>query len=91
MTTATKTQAVPKFSDRVRFNWGYHDAASDAGRGQARETAMGGPQNPRRVSREYDAAYYDGYVCGISDTANGIDTASSTSAWLRSGNDPAEA
>lgn len=63
-----KTKKDEKFSDRVRFNWGYHDAYSDKLRGHPRTTVWTGKQNIKTVSREFDPAYYHGYVMGLKET-----------------------
>jgi hypothetical protein len=69
------------FDDRVRFNWGYHDAASDAKRGQARKTVLNGGQDVRTVSREFDEAYYDGYLAGLRHWNDWEYNGDSTAAW----------
>lgn len=79
-----KNKQAAKFSPRVRFNWGYHDGASDAGRGQAREVVEVGQQSIKVVSKEYDAAYFHGYAAGVAAQGNGDYVANgcrSTVAW----------
>lgn len=61
MTTATKT----KFSDRVRFNWGFHDATFDAERGKPKAVVDAGEQGMSQVSRTFDRFYADGYAQGL--------------------------
>lgn len=76
-----KRKQKPFFEDRIRFNWGYHDAAHDVMRGLYRCTGLYGPQSPQYVSRQYDAAYYEGYVRGIRDARNGAYAQNSEPAW----------
>ena len=68
------------FPDRVRFNWGFHDAAFDASRSNARITnsAM---QDIKHVSPSFDKSYHDGYEMGLIYVREGKDTNSSESAW----------
>ena len=47
-------QQVPKFDDRVRFNWGFHDGTHDASRGQATQ------QNGH-----FDGVYAAAYRLGV--------------------------
>jgi len=70
----------PVFSDRIRFNWGYHDARWERQRGTLRTTVTTGPQNLTQVSREYDAAYYQGYRHGAVSPEH---ETTSTPAWQR--------
>ena len=72
------------FEDRVRFNWGYHDAWGDARSDRVRQLSSFGPQSIRVVSGEYDRAYYDGYQAGIREFHAGVVyTESSEQAWKR--------
>jgi hypothetical protein len=66
------TQPTTHFSDRVRFNWGYHDGALDARRGK-----------PNRWGTEshYDAAYSDGYAAGFARADAGEPAGNSDHAW----------
>lgn len=73
------------FPDRVRFNWGYHDAGTESGWGRARKLVAGGPQTERTVSPDFDRAFADGYREGLSDVAEGRYSENSTEAWLRVG------
>jgi hypothetical protein len=69
-----------KFEDRVRFNWGYHDAVGDKAAGRARHLVESGPQDPKTVSRDFDMSYYSGYQAGLEETEyNGC----SEAAWKR--------
>ncbi len=78
----TKSAKKPAFEDRVRFNWGFHDGACDAaGPLGHREMHLKGEQNPKRVSREFDAAYYEGYLAGVLASKNGEYKGESTGAW----------
>jgi hypothetical protein len=44
----------PKFEDRVRFNWGFHDGTGDANGGKVRD-----------VRGHFDPVYADGYNRGV--------------------------
>jgi hypothetical protein len=48
------TTKQPNFTDRVRFNWGFHDGQSSAE-----------INRPRDVSHHFDSAYAAGYVAGV--------------------------
>jgi hypothetical protein len=52
---------------RIRFNWGYHDAWSQAIRGRARALVYTGPQNEQQVSPEHNYWYAAGYAHGLRD------------------------
>lgn len=80
-TASQKRQEL--FSDRVRFNWGYHDAAGEVKNGRPRLTQCFGEQTTRIVSREHDAAYYDGYIAGLEDARANQCTECSAPAWKR--------
>jgi len=71
----------PQFEDRIRFNWGYHDAAFDVHRGNPRLTGSPGQQSLTYVSRQHDIAYYEGYIRGVADAKTGVCTDDSTAAW----------
>lgn len=47
-------QAAPKFEDRVRFNWAFHDGTRDA-----QDDRM------RNVEDHFDPIYAKGYVSGV--------------------------
>lgn len=47
-------QAGPKFEDRVRFNWAFHDGTRDAQDGRV-----------RNVEDHFDPIYAKGYVSGV--------------------------
>ena len=64
------------FSDRVRFNWGYHDAAFELKTGIVR------PNAKFRLPNN-DKAYCDGYAEGLHDAKNGNYRDDSTLAWKR--------
>lgn len=59
------------FSDRVRFNWGYHDARHERDRGRARVVVEDGPQTSStlrsvgQVSKSFDRFYAEGYAMGL--------------------------
>ena len=78
-TTATKT--TEKFSDRVRFNWGFHDATHDASMGWPnRLLTIEGPSIARPLPN--DPAYCEGYRRGQqSFAALGYRVESSEAAW----------
>ena len=68
------------FSDRIRFNWGFHDAAADYGRGMPRLTHCA-KQDLRHVSESFDKAYHAGYVSGLDFSKQGLPTETSEQAW----------
>ena len=59
-------------SPRIRFNWGFHDAAADVRYGRA----------VRDVSHHSCLAYAAGYVKGVAAAQVGEPTDSSEPAWL---------
>ena len=66
---------------RIRFNWGFHDATSDMTRkGYGRVLTETGEQMPHRVTKAFDAAYFEGYRRGVRVT--GSRPESSEPAWL---------
>lgn len=81
MAKKTPAQKVSKFEDRVRFNWGYHDAASEATSGRRRMITETGEHNTTQVSKKYDAAYFGGYVAGLADSDMGLYRGDSENAW----------
>ncbi len=75
-TNATKNSA-PKFSDRVRFNWGFHD-----GTREAQNPKMSLTDGVRDMSTHFDRAYAAGYLAGVADfRATGERCESSDAAW----------
>lgn len=48
------SSTAPKFEDRVRFNWGYHDGIAEQARGSVRD-----------MSGHFDSVYAEGYVAGV--------------------------
>ncbi|WP_404995403.1 hypothetical protein [Cupriavidus pauculus] len=66
-----QVQSLPQFSDRVRFNWGFHDGTRDKQDNRVRD-----------MDSHYDRAYADGYVRGVLDFHNtGQRSATSDAAW----------
>jgi len=61
----------PKFDDRIRFNWGFHDGANDA---EDRRL-------PREMDSHFDRIYAAGYVDGYRVVLAGQDRSSSEPAW----------
>lgn len=59
------------FDNHVRFNWGFHDGASDVA-----ET-----RTIRDISSHYDPAYAEGYAFGVRYARDGRGTESSSPAW----------
>jgi hypothetical protein len=65
------------FPDRVRFNWGFHDAQADTQYG--RKPCVPPKDNPDRV-------YAAGYILGAAEfRLNSKRSASSDTAWLAYG------
>ena len=67
------------FSDRVRFNWGYHDAASDVE--NHRSTAANGKPIAEWLTDHPDTAYHDGYCYGRRDAEASFYENCSDAAW----------
>ncbi len=65
---------------RIRFNWGYHDAASDVLNGWKRHD---GATKHTICDSHFDPAYAEGYRVGCEDAEQGLSTQSSEPAWLR--------
>lgn len=73
MRKSTKAES-PKFSSRIRFNWGFHDGQADAVAG--RKPFVPTDQNP-------DRDYARGYLAGVDEfKATGKRNESSEPAWL---------
>jgi hypothetical protein len=72
-----------KHEPRVMFNWGYHEAATDAERGRPRTLVASGPQTLEVVSAQHDAEYHAGYGYGLRYLAEGIyaPAKDSSAAW----------
>lgn len=70
--TECRGKGTTPFAPRVRFNWGYHDAARDTRKGIARD-----------VSGHYDDAYKAGYIYGLRDATNGTYAGDSDAAWTQ--------
>lgn len=81
--------AEPKFENRVRFNWGYHGAASALknGWGTPRgnfgfSVSMGVINGPEDVLKcHFDKAYAQGWAKGYADYQSGKYAESSQNAW----------
>ena len=65
-------------SDRIRFNWGYHDGAQDI-------TLFTERQCKEFESRHFDPVYADGHVQGRDDKRTNQYTHNSEKAWKESG------
>lgn len=88
MARKAKPKINPAFTPRMRFNWGYHDAAHDHNRGRIRLIVNRIPdgENPTRyVLAQYDPDYTQGYIEGESDALGGIYAENSEQAWRRTG------
>ncbi len=66
---------------RIRFNWGYHDAAAEYKAGCPRLVVDRGEQTTRRVSMAAGSAYAYGYQAGLRDTRHGEYHGWSEKAW----------
>jgi hypothetical protein len=83
-----KVKATDLDRDRVRFNWGYHDGASEAVSGVF----------PVRLQRwgadwqnhHHDPTYVAGWQIGYDDAKAGTYTNNSEGAWIRSGREGTE-
>lgn len=69
------------FSDRVRFNWGYHDGASPQAGFILANWARNFPADNRAAMRAYDKAWADGFEAGELDLREGCYRGDSTQAW----------
>ena len=66
---------------RIRFNWGYHDAAADVELGRPRAIAQTGPQDVKTVSYAFSPYYAAGYAWGLADRRAGLYSNDSSAAW----------
>jgi len=79
----------PKFENRVRFNWGYHDAANALKNGWGTpernfgfSVSMGVINGPEDVLKyHFDKAYAQGWAKGYADYQSGIYAGNSQNAW----------
>ena len=69
-----KTQNKDQFEDRIRFNWGYHDARHDRREGYRRNLTD-------RALPQQDKAYCEGYWRGIESDLNSENHKLSNWAW----------
>lgn len=86
MARKAKSKLSPTFTPRIRFNWGYHDAADDWQKGCLRVIVDRIPvdANPTRyVLRSYDRDYTRGYEEGGRDARDGVYAQNSEAAWKR--------
>lgn len=74
---AKRTMKPDQFGPRVRFNWGFHDAAHDARRGAPARTEG----THMFALPAHDQAYCEGYRAGYAAQTAGEDTSSSQPAW----------
>lgn len=90
MTRKTKKQAS-KFENRVRFNWGYHDAAfavkhglDNAAKNFGFGPAFGTMESVRDVlAKHHDPIYAQGWQQGLMDAQDGTYANDSEAAWNR--------
>ncbi len=77
----------PKLTDldapRIRFNWGYHDAAHDHRTGHVRLLVDYGEASVKHVSFATQGAYAYGYQEGLRDARAGEYREWSEQAWNR--------
>jgi hypothetical protein len=83
MARRTSKTPAPKFSERIRFNWGFHDATRDA----EQESRMDPKSLTHRIVRDmathFDAAYAAGYRAGVAAFKElGFRPESSEASWL---------
>jgi hypothetical protein len=90
MTTKRKAKAKKElFKNRVRFNWGYHDAAqcvregwTETGRCFGDNGPLSRATTPEEVLRyHFDASYANGWAAGYRDARAGVYANNSQSAW----------
>jgi hypothetical protein len=65
-------------SDRVRFNWGYHD-------GSAEYVQPNHLRGHNWLETHFDSVYVNGWKAGDMDQANGCYEGNSEAAWIASG------
>ena len=68
------------YEPRIRFNWGYHDGASDLKNGWTR---LDGATVSNIEYKHFDKSYSRGYVEGYYDFKEGIYNENSTAAWMK--------
>ena len=73
---------LPKFENRVRFNWGYHDGASAYTNPRASLVRNG---FGTRMDTHPDRPYSKGYEAGYRDKQAGVYQEDSTAAWSAAG------
>ena len=92
MKNKSKSKSEEQFSPRIRFNWGYHDAAQAVEKGWACAEHYWGfakqfgelIQHPSDVlARHHDRSYAEGWVRGIEDSKAGTYINDSEPAWRR--------
>lgn len=91
MTRKSRKSETPKFENRVRFNWGFHDAALAVKEGWdnvennfgfAHHGPLAGLQNAWDVpAKHFDATYARGWFIGWCTATQGESTESSQRAW----------
>lgn len=91
-TKRTRKNTQPQFENRIRFNWGYHDAAQAVQEGWDNTEknfgfAVGGPlaglSSPEEViRRHFDPPYAQGWIAGYNDAKKGTYTRNSETAWV---------
>ena len=64
-------KTATKFSDRIRFNWGYWDGVDDYQKNR----------NPRDMTTHFDQIYAAGYKMGNDLAITNEEGTSSESAW----------
>ncbi len=77
-----KTSKEPKFDNRVRFNWGFHDAMFDAAHGMPdrRNVVYSSPLSLKKQEHIYALGYEAGYA---EYKSTGKVNPSSENAWLK--------
>jgi hypothetical protein len=71
------------FSDRIRFNWGYHDSRCEHARNQPRILEYTAKSDMKHVSIKRDAAYFHGYRLGRRHHWDGVPHTDSNQAWAQ--------
>ena len=76
------TTKKPKFPPRVRFNWGYHDGASDQAAWIVANWAHGRfDRDGRAAMRKHDRFWAEGFEAGEQARREGTYSGDSSLAW----------
>lgn len=92
MKTSKTSKSRDQFSNRVRYNWGYHDAAQAVRRGWdcikenfgfATYGILANITPDTLLTRHHDTNYAQGWLAGLADARSGRYTGNSEAAWTK--------